>query len=105
MADFTIKQGSRLPSITQRLDAPSIGSASAVAWHMREHGGTAVVTGSAVIEAVLSADAIRVRYDWGASDTSAVAKYDGEWWATVGGLTMKVPNGRYVTVEILDDAS
>lgn len=105
MADFTLKQGSRLPAITQRLDAPSIGSASAVAWHMRAHGGTATVTGSATIEAVLGDDAIRVRYDWGASDTTTTGKWDGEWWATVGGLTMKVPSGRYVTVEILDDAS
>lgn len=107
MSDFTIKQGSRLPGIRARLAAPSVHAASAVEFHMKQivsSGTPATKTGTAVIDDATTPNILIVHYDWGVSDTDTLGLWQGEWWATVGGKLMKLPNDSYLLIEVKDDA-
>lgn len=108
MADFSIKQGGRLPGIRCRLSAPGIQLASAVEFHMRQlvtSGTPAVKIGTGGIDDATALDKLTVHYDWGTLDTDTIGIFVGEWWLTIAGKLMKVPGDSYVIVEVLDDAA
>lgn len=106
MADFHIKKGDRLPSMTCRLrDAAGLKDltgASGVTFAMKLQNGVTIVTGTVV---VLDASGGKVRYDWGVSDTAVIGVYDGEFIVTTGGLQQTFPNDGFFTVEVEQDAS
>lgn len=106
MADFTIKQGDRLPEIECYLkDATGAavdltGASVTFAWRKRE--ATTASSGAGTV--VGSATAGRVKYSWGASDTTTVGTYDAEWEVTfASGLKETFPNGGHLEVVIYDD--
>jgi hypothetical protein len=107
MADFSIKQNGRLPGIETQLDAPSAHLASAVEFHMKQvaSGTPATKTGPAVITDASTPNRLIVRYDWGINDTDTIGRWQGEWWLTIGGLLLKLPNDSYLDIEVLDDAA
>lgn len=106
-ADFTIKQNGRLPGIRSVLRGPSVHLANSVEFHMKlvADGGPVTKTGSAVIEDQGTPDQITVRYDWGATDTDTIGLWNGEWWLTIGGKSMKIPNDEYLLIQVMDDAA
>lgn len=108
MADFTIKQHDRLPSIEAQLTeidgSPlSAGLAGAtVAFIMKpQQGGTVKVNAPAVIE---DQAACLVRYDWATGDTDTVGDYNAEWQVTFAdGRKRTFPTDTYNTVRVVAD--
>lgn len=84
--DFTIKQGARLPSLSDALTHTVADVLTAfdltgytVRFVMTHTGTAAEISGAAV---VVSAAAGTVRYDWGAADTAVIGTYWGSWEVT-----------------------
>ena len=106
MADFTIKQGDRLPEIECYLKdatgaAVDLTGASVVFVLRRREATTATVNAAATV--VGSASDGRVKYSWGASDTATTGTYDAEWQVTFsGGLVEKFPNAGHLEVVIVE---
>lgn len=108
MSDFAIKQGGRLPGIRCRLRGPDVHLASAVEFHMKQVTTTSPAptkSGAGVIEDTGTPNVLVVRYDWGATDTDTIGFWLGEWWATIAGKLMKLPNDESISIEVKDDAS
>lgn len=106
MADFIIRQGTRLPSLTATLtDANNAvvdlsSGVTGVTFRMRKekHGVFVIDDEDAVI---VDAEAGEVRYDWAAGDTDNA----GHYWAYfivnyTSGLTLSFPAYRYIEVYI-----
>lgn len=106
MADFHIKKGDRLPSITAYLtdeDGVFDLTGATVAFKMQlVPGGGGVVTGAAT---VVSTALGQVRYDWGAADTTTVGVYSAEWVVTIAGKERTFPADGFFTVEVEQDVS
>ncbi len=103
--DFFIKKGDRLPSITATLYNPdgTIADlmAATVAFKFRPKGGGVVTSGTAVVVSVNG----KVRYDWGASDTTTSGDFDAEWVVTVGGKEQTFPSDDFIWLRITADVS
>lgn len=107
-ADFTIKQGSRLPGIQTRLTGPNVHLASAVEFRMKQvvaSGTPLLKNGTGGIDDATVTDKVIVHYDWGVADTDTVGIWLCEWWLTIAGKLMKLPNDEYTLVEVKDDAT
>lgn len=108
MADFTIKKGDRLPSITATLthsdSSGGLSTADSVKFIMRLPG-SGVAKINAVAELTTTTDtALEVRYDWADGDTVLSGEYQSEWEVThVDGRKETFPNNGYNTVLIYSD--
>jgi hypothetical protein len=104
VADFTIKQNDRAPSITSFLKQAGVAinlTGSTVKFLMKNRDtGTVKVNATATVVTALTGE---VRYDWGASDTDTAGNYFAEWEITAGGLKTTCPNGRYLDITVLPE--
>lgn len=64
--------------------AASLGSASAVNFHMEDSSGSVVVSATACIVTAASG---KVKYPWSASDTASAGTFFAEWEVDYGGGT------------------
>lgn len=103
MADFHIKKGDRLPSLTAILydgegAFDELATASGVVFKMVS--GATTKTGNAVIVDGLLG---KVRYDWAAGDTDTAGVFNAEFVVTIGGKEQTFPVDGYFTVEVEAD--
>ena len=109
MADFWLKEGDLVPSITATLEDsagnPIDINTAAVTFVMREFDAP-----SPIIERAAANEQVgdgsdgskgKVRYDWVAGDTDTPGGYRAEWRVLFGDGPGTIPNNRYVTVAIL----
>lgn len=87
-----LRAGDRLPELVVECfdaDGPAdVSGASAVAFYMESMTGTTVVNGTAGSVAGQN----KLRYAWGASDTTTPGVYRAWFQVTVGGLKWSFPN-------------
>lgn len=108
MADFTLKQHDRLPSIQATLSTGTppvevdLTSALSVKFIMSSAvGGTVLINAAATI--VDAANGV-VRYDWGLTDTSAAGSFVAEWQVTwSGNKEQSFPTTSYHSIAIVPD--
>lgn len=108
-----MKKGDRLPDLLYWLEGPEPLTAlpSAVSFKFEPSAGGAVTSGTAdIIE--LTGGRVKVRYQWGASDTATIGTFRAEFVATFSGKEMTFPNGdganggpQYLVLVISDDVS
>jgi len=102
MAEFTIKQGNRNPSISAYLDeAAGDLTSCTVNFHMRSQTtGVLVVDAAAVLVDVSTRE---VRYDWAVDDTADIGHYDAEWEVTYpSGNVSTFPSYSYHDIAVVE---
>src|SRR5688572_11024596 len=107
-----MKKGDRLPSVFYWLSAPeALTTPDSVTFKFEPEAGGTVISGSATV-VELSGGRVKVRYDWGASDTAAAGRFNAEFVAVFGGKDMTFPNGdgrdggaQYLILVISEDVS
>jgi hypothetical protein len=109
---FTAKQHDTAPSYVVDLKdnfglvgqtAINLTAATSVTFLMRKHGQTGAPKVSSAMTVVDAANG-RVQHNWGATDLDTVGSFDVEFeiaWSD--GTIETVPNGSYLTVEVVDD--
>ncbi len=104
--DFRIKEGDRLPSLAATLyDAEGVfddlSLASGVMFKMVSEDGLTTVGPSAavIVDGLLG----RVRYDWGASDTTTAKVYNAEFIITIAGKEQTFPVDGFMKIEVEAD--
>ena len=109
MADFTIKQSDRLPSLVATLedaDGAAVNLSSgvtSVTFSLRLRRNRQVVVTNAAAVIVTAATGI-VRYDWADGDTAEAGQYEGEFSVNyTSGLTLSFPNGDWIDVLVVDE--
>ncbi len=105
MADFTLRQNDRLPSIAATLKnadgTPIDLTGATVKFQMNSAAGTNKINSSAT---VVSAVAGTVQYDWGATDTDTVGDYVACWEITFSSTKkLTCPNGSNYSITIVAD--
>src|SRR5262245_7869430 len=105
MADWTMRQNDRLPSIAATLknaDGTAIDLTGAtVKFQMNSAAGVNKINTAAT---VLVAASGTVQYDWGATDTDTAGEYVGCWEITFGsGKKTTCPNGSNYSITIVTD--
>lgn len=102
MADFHLKAGDLLPSITAALrDAsnnPVNLTGATVTFRMRRRNATTNVVEAAA--SVVSAVNGTVRYDWQAGETDDHGLYEAEFVADLPSGRETFPNDRFISVKI-----
>lgn len=105
MADWTMRQNDRLPSIAATLknaDNSAIDLTGAtVKFQMSSAAGVNKVNASAT---VVTAASGTVQYDWAAGDTDTAGEYVGCWEITFGsGKKLTCPNATNYSISIVTD--
>lgn len=93
MQVFHLVKGNRLPSIEIKcFDANGTVdfTGCTAVFYMEATNGTTLVNGTAAV--VSSASGGRLRYDWGATDTTTAGRHRAWFTVTKGGLTWSFPN-------------
>lgn len=104
-ADFTIRQGDRLPIIVATLvdqddEALDLTGVSGVSLKYRRKGSQTVITRTATITDAANG---QVRYDWVADDTATAGEMYAEWEIDYGsGIYLTVPNSGAFVIEVVD---
>lgn len=106
MADFTIKQGDRLPSLTATLyDANNAvvdlsSGVTGVTFSMRRRPQrAATITNEDAV--IVDAETGQVRYDWAAGDTATAGDFEGEFTVNyTSGQSLTFPNFGYIGIYI-----
>lgn len=103
---FVIKQNDRREPIDRTLrgsDGAVVNlSGASVKFLMRPQGGGALKVNAAatIVDAALG----KVRYSWAAGDTDTVGAFDAEFEVTFAdGTVQTFPNGRYLSVVVVED--
>lgn len=92
MADFHLSAGDRLPILTDTLsqDGVPVSLLGADVTLSIQNLRTGVI--QTFTATVVSAEGGRVKYQWGADDTTEHGPYIGNWTATFAGRSIKFPN-------------
>jgi len=107
MADYNIKVGDTLPTITATLrnadgTAISLANASGVRFHMRRKGAKELLVGAACT--ILDAANGRIEYTWQEGDFDSQGTYEGEFQITyTSGDIATVPNDRHFSIQITEE--
>jgi Na+/H+-translocating membrane pyrophosphatase len=99
---FRLKRSDRKPSIEDTLVFTGELTGATVKFIMRNRDTGSVVVNAAAV--VVDAVARKVRYDWGASDTTTAGEYEAEWEVThSGGLKESFPKDHEIRITIRAD--
>jgi hypothetical protein len=110
MADIAMKRGDSRPKLVRNLKqtvntvetAINLTTATSVLFHMRRNDGAGALLGGTC--AITNAVTGEVTYTWVTADTASAASYNGEFqinWNDGGVET--VPNGGFITIDVLED--
>ena len=104
MADFQIRKGDRLPTLTATLlDAAGPINLTGTTVAFKAKSGATLISGAATIT---DAVAGKVEYAWGANDTSIVGAYLAKFEVTYpGSKLLSVPNTKDISFDVLTDAT
>ena len=106
MADFALKEGDLVPSITATLEdsdgTPIDITGADVTFVMRAIRGDAPIIEAVATNLQAGAGTTgQVRYDWQVGDTDTPGGYDAEWRVEFAEGFGTIPSNRYIAVEIL----